>query len=267
MNHKLYSIVVNFNGGEIITKQVKNLFLYSAIDKLIIVDNGSTDGTLESLKLFAAQNNKLQIIENKRNIGFGPAANIGIRVGLKDQAQKFLLLNPDVKITNRQITELNKSFFDITSPVLRFERQGKTTFDFGGKVNFIFGRTQHFESENNNLHMMPNIDYVSGACMLITRKVIEKIGGFDERFFMYFEDVDLCMRAKKANFTVKVSKNIIISHEITEQKQSQNIFKISKNLRSNLLFIQKWTPWYFWPASFIYIFLLTLKILSNKINT
>lgn len=194
------------------------------------------------------------IVDNSppnKNLGFAAAVNIGIKKALAKGADKILLVNPDIKIKK---IDFKKG--DVVAPVLKFKRDGEWVYDYGGKVNWLIGRTTHIESSTSlNLRGVKNIDYVSGACMLIDKKVFEKIGYFDERFFMYFEDNDFCLRAKAAGFKIAVDPTVIVNHDLTKSEQ-----KINYALKSNLKFINKWVPWYSKPSAYLYYLLLCLKI-------
>ena len=198
--------------------------------------------------------NLIVVDNDKVNRGFAKAVNLGIKKALAKKAEAILLLNPDLKITAEQILALSKTAEDIVGPVLTFDRQGKRIYDFGGRVNFVLGRTTHLEN------IAGKIDYVSGACMLIKKRVFEKIGLFDQRFFMYLEDVDFCLRAKKAGFTIAINTSVVVEHQISEHRYSHDQFKLEQNLKSNWKFINKWVPWYFKPTAYIYWLYLWLRI-------
>lgn len=211
---------------------------------------------------------KTVIIDNtppNKNLGFAGGINQGIRMALRENATHVLLLTPDVTITNEQINELLRASADIVSPVLKFKRQGKWVYDFGGKINWILGRTTHIENGSGLGQNDKSIDYVSGACMLIKNEIFEKIGLFDEDYFMYFEDVDFCLRAKRAGFTVSVAKNVVVVHQISEHRVTNDRFKISLSLKSNWIFVNKHIPWCFKPTAYSHLFLVALKIVYNLI--
>ncbi len=195
---------------------------------------------------------KTIIVDNtKNNRGFAGGVNLGIKKALKIRAQKIVLINPDLKITKQEIEALSGG--DIVAPVLI----SNGIYDFGGKINWIIGRTTHSQGDSPQFGggSPYETDYVSGACMVIKREVFEKIGLFDERFFMYFEDADFCWRAKKAGFKVAVDPRVTITHNLTKNKK-----KIKYALESNLKFINKWVPWYFRPLAWAYWVLLACKI-------
>lgn len=100
-----------------------------------------------------------------------------------------------------------------------------------------------------------------GGASIIKKEVFEKIGYFDERFFMYFEDADFCLRAKKAGFTMAVDDSVVIEHYLENVKKTKNWNKIKYNLIANFHFITKNVPWYFKPTAYGYLLLVTLKIL------
>ncbi len=196
----------------------------------------------------------LIIVDNtKNNRGFTAGANLGIKKALAKGAEAVLLLNPDAKITSAQVSTLAATSGDIVAPVLTFTRRGKKSLDYGGVVNLILGRPWHRENAPGL------VDYVSGACMLIRRPVFAKIGLLDEKFFLYFEDADFCLRAKQAGFSVTVAKKVIVKHQISEHRDSRDRFKMDQGLKSNWVFLNKWVPWYFRPVAMVYWLLLWLK--------
>lgn len=213
------------------------------------------------------------VVDNsKENRGFAKGVNIGIRQALKKGAERVALINPDVKISATDVRRLEKNPADIVSPVLKFKRSGRWVYDFGGKVNLVLGRTSHYESDSgapstplrvNAQNDEGKLDYVSGACLVIKKEVFEKVGLFDERFFMYFEDVDFCLRAKAAGFTMAIEPRVIIEHRLEIVKKTRNWRKIKYNTVANFLFISKWVPWYFQPTAYGYLCLITLKIIYN----
>lgn len=220
---------------------------------------------------------KIKIIYNTRNLGFAAGINVGIREALKDKKTDYiLLLNNDTIVPPDLLTELLKTPVDITSPILKYKNSiGQWRYDFGGKINWLIGRTNHLES--NNLTIQPAspagrqfnnsiIDYVSGCCMLVKREVFEKIGLFDERFFMYFEDADFCTRAKKEGFKIKVNPHVIIDHLLAASIGRGSGKAISNNLRGNFIFINKHLGWRR-LIGYFYLLLLSGKILFNYLKS
>jgi len=240
--HKIAAVIVNYRSDKELKPLLKSLTREQKSSKktklkIIVIDNGTG-----------------------KNRGFAAGANIGIRQALEENFEAVMLLNPDTVITDGFIDKLLISNADVIAPVIRFKRQGKWIFDCGGKVGW-WGRTRHLERNPSTTLRTGNetIDYVSGCCMLIKKRVLEKIGMLDERFFLYFEDVDFCLRAKKAGFRVAVEPKALIIHNIKEGADKPLSQKLM-HLKSNFLFINKWIPWYKRPVGYLYCLMLLIKI-------
>ncbi|MBI3385195.1 glycosyltransferase family 39 protein [Candidatus Gottesmanbacteria bacterium] len=267
---KIFAIIVNYKQKQKtlalrkkLTKQEKNLKLTT-----IVIDNSD------------------------KNIGFAAAVNKGLRVALYKKADFVLLLNPDVKIPAGLVSNLVKIRADITGPVIKFKKNGQWIHDLGGKVDWKWGRTRHVEmqnhairhsgdppvggdsrivknrfwtSQNDVIEKSNQPDYLSGCCLLIKRKVLEKVGLFDERFFLYFEDVDFQVRAKKAGFKIAIDKSIVITHFLKGQDNNPKPFSnLYHNLLSNLFFIRKHQKGFNLITSLAYWLALVFKVFLNQ---
>lgn len=250
---KLFVVIVTFNSAGYILKCLESLKRAGAHANIVIVDNASIDGGTTGIKSITGTTS-IKIIRNKENLGFAGGSNIGIRYALKEGATHVLLLNPDTVVRKNLIKPLFENGADIVGPVIKFKRKGEWTYDLGGVVNFFIGRTSHNEVSSPT--------YISGACMLVKKAVFKKIGLFDERFFLYFEDVDFCLRAKKAGFSVCVEPRSQVVHKLSEGRQKP-LWQHLSLVKSNFLFINKHMPLYTLPIAYIYLCLLTGKILYN----
>jgi len=218
-------------------------------------------------------------IFSQRNLGFAGGVNVGIKEALKNGAEAVLLLNQDTKVKKDFLFPLLENQADIVGPVIKFKRKGKWIYDFGGRINWWLGRNKHWEIQNpkakiqnkfkiqnsktdkNHLGrwqaerseaMTPpgwrEIDYISGCAMMIRRGVFEKIGLFDERYFLYFEDADFCLRAKKAGFKIAVEPKSVIVHQLKEGKKKP-FWQRWQLVKSNLIFINRWICWWRRPLA------------------
>lgn len=235
MQTNIYAITINFHSDLEVKKLAESLA--TAVKATIIINN------------------------SRNNRGFAKAVNLGIKRALKLGATKILLINPDVIIKPGDVQALASIKADIVAPLLTFNRAGEKVKDYGGKVNFLLGRPTHLE----NVGVLKPIDYVSGACMLIDPKVFTAIGFFDENFFMYFEDVDFCLRAQKADLTISVANQIEVQHQITEHKSVFNSAKSNYILASNAYFISKWCS-HMNPLPQIYLLFLKFSQLRQKLT-
>lgn len=196
---------------------------------------------------------------NKNNLGFAAGSNVGIRRAIKNGAEAVLLLNQDTIVKDDFLLSLLANPADIAGPVIKFRRKGRWIYDLGGKVNWWMGRTKHIECLKVSGFKSLKIDYVSGCAMLIKRPVLKKIGLLDEKYFLYFEDVDFCLRAKKAGFAIASEPKSIIVHQLTEGS-GKPFFQRWHLVRSNLIFINSWITWWRRPIAWSYWLALCLKI-------
>ena len=255
---KVFIVIVNFNNRRDILKCLYSLRHEKA--EIVVVDNKSSDGSIEAIR---SRFKQVKILESEKNIGFAAASNKGIRYALRKKADYVLLLNPDTIAEKNFLSVLLKKKADIISPVIKFKRKGEWVYDFGGRVNFLIGRTTHLERDILSKRTNP-VDYVSGCCMLIKKEVFEKISLLDEKYFMFFEDVDFCLRAKKAGFTIKVNPKVSIFHDLSEG-EAKSLRQMYYLLLSNFIFINKWIPVYHRPLAYLYLFALGTRMLLNRI--
>ncbi len=176
---------------------------------VIIVDNGSQVKHIDAIRFFLKNlppetyNFKLSTL----NLGYSGGNNIGIRYALEHGTDYILILNPDTIVEKNLLTKLVKAGesdnkIGIIGPTI--DELGKVVY--GGKIEWLKPELHHRTSISND-------SYVIGACMLIKRHVIEKIGMLDERYFLYFEDADYCMRARKADYKLAVAPEAFIYHK------------------------------------------------------
>lgn len=269
---KLFIIILNYNGGQKIINCLNSL---QAIKKpkawqikTLIIDNNSTDNSIELIKVKFPN---LKILRNKKNLGFAAGNNQGISYALKNKPEAILLLNQDTQVTQNFLLSLLKNKADLISPVIKFKRRGKWVYDFGGQINWWLGQVKHLEmskalkqkTESSRLKNKINkIDFISGCCLLIRSDVFKKIGLLDERFFLYYEDIVFCLKAKKAGFSLAVEPKSIIFHQLIEPQQrsfKQNL----QLLKSHFLFISQNIPWQQKPTAYLFWLLLSFKIITK----
>lgn len=245
MYMSIYIVVLHYGKLETTQKCVDSLAKHeSEFEKIVLINND--EKIILSEKQFAVAHKKLHIINNKKNYGFAAGVNIGIRYSLDKKAEAIFLLNNDTimgkdflkKLAN--VLEKNKKI-GIVGPAISFHKQGKTLYDLGGKVNLLIGRTQH-----SNVGVIPCnyplqiVQYISGCCMLIARDVFEKIGFLDEAFFLYYEDVDFCLRAKQKGFDTALLPEVTIYHELSKAAGKVSAFSVYHQTKSGILFGRKY---------------------------
>ncbi|MBD3413592.1 MAG: glycosyltransferase [Candidatus Aminicenantes bacterium] len=196
-------ILVNYNGKDIIERCLDSILenVQEINHEVIVVDNHSTDGS-EAL----IQNNysQIRLLCNSDNLGFSKANNQGIKAS---QGHYILILNTDTYVPSHSIKALlklmkqNSEVGAVGPALLRGEQDYQISF--GGKVSFFSECAKKlFLNHYYRLKLRKDLSerdvtWLSGACLMTRRDILESVGMFDERFFLYFEDIDLCMRIKE----------------------------------------------------------------------
>lgn len=207
-NDKPYviAVVLNWNGYDDTVGCVRSLQEagYERLD-VLIVDNASKDGSAERLR---AAFPGVHLIENVQNYGYARGNNIGIREALARGAQYVLVLNNDVVLTPGFLTEMveiaesDKSIGIVSPKILYFDEPGKI-YAAGGTYNrWLCGSSddsqglpdEYCDDEKDRTR---DITFATGCAMLVRSNALNKVGLFEERFFIYFEDLDLSQRINR----------------------------------------------------------------------
>jgi len=184
----------------------------------LILVNNTKDDLGELAKII--QDTKL--INNSKNVGFARGVNQGIKLALENKSVgAVLLMNNDLSIESGSLEILSQTFAlkntaGIVSPVLAHSHG---LFDWGGKFAPWTGMVKHRNFEQKPKTVL-TVDHVAGAAMLIARELFERIGYFDERFFLYYEDLDFCLRAKKAGYTIHINPQVTATHAISSSSRA-----------------------------------------------
>src|SRR3989344_4647446 len=257
-NKHVIVVIVNFYSGAI--NSLVELLSRNGVE-VIVSNNG---GGLEKVRKL----DHVRVVDNRRNVGYAAACNVGVKLALERGARRLVILNPDVSIKFKDLIGLIQSGYDISAPIIYFYKKSRLFYDCGGRVNWVIGRPSHVEFTNRRRRDL-GIDFVSGAVMCIKSTVFERIGMFDETFFLYFEDVDFCRRAIRAGFSLGVVRKIVVKHMLGEVAGQNSWVKHYNNLRSNFIFIFKHVVWLFKPVAVCYCVLLSVwvavKFLVGKI--
>jgi len=210
-------VIVNWNAGRLLGECLSALERSTIAPNLhaIIVDNASTDGSAKNL---AMAQGRLAVVANDGNRGFGVACNQGAASG---SAPYLLFLNPDVRVhpetVGRAVAYLedraNAGVGIVGAQLLDADRRITRTCARRPTASALLLHTlfldrllpsfvpPHFMVEWDHRDTR-EVDQVPGAFLLIRRRLFERLGGFDERFFLYYEDVDLCLAARRAGYAV-----------------------------------------------------------------
>ena len=234
-------IIINYNVKHFIAQCIDSINKANKANfqcEIIVVDNNSSDGSHEFLKkVFPSE---VKFIWNKKNVGFGAGCNLGIE---KAQGEYILFLNPDTVISEDTLTKSLESIKQKKNigalGVKLVDGQGKflieskrsfpTIWNSFSKLiglSALFPQSRFFSSYNmtfQNENTSCNVDVLCGAFILIPRKVIEKVGNFDESFFMYGEDIDLCYRIKELGLNIIYDPCTSIIHYKGESRKEKDL--------------------------------------------
>lgn len=281
-------IIVNYNVRDFLSNALTSLFraLDGLTSEVFVVDNASDDGSVELIKKDFP---KVHLIQNTRNAGFAKANNQALAVS---KGKYLLLLNPDTLVQEDSIRVLMEYFranpsagmvgCKILNPDGTLQLACRRSFPtpwtaftktFG--LSSLFPQSKLF-ARYNLTYLDPDksyeVDAVSGSFMMIKRDVYEKIGGLDETFFMYGEDLDWCYRVQKAGWKVMYVPHTSIIHYKGESTKRSNIDELKVFYQAMRLFVRKhhtgssMFEWFIYSGIFVRRFLANVGKLTGPVT-
>jgi len=247
--------------------------------EVFVVDNNSYDNTVEMIKKDFPQVN---LIANKDNLGFAKANNQAIK---QAKGEYVLLLNPDMRVqkdtlqnmvnwinNNKEIGIAGCKLTNEQGEILPHVRAFPTIFDqlaivlklphiFPGILNKYLMKSFDYEIESE-------VDSIRGSFFMIRLEVIEKIGLLDERYFIWFEEVDYCKRAKEAGFKIMYTPAATCIDYIGQSFKQVKRGKTQIYFRDSMLkYFKKWKPkWQYWILRFAWPFGILIATAGEKLN-
>ena len=249
----VYVVTLNWNRREDTLTCLHSLqqLAYPAY-RLLVIDNGSSDGSVEAIRReFPAA----EVLVNEHNLGFAAGANIGLRHALSQGADFVFLVNNDTTVDPRALHELvraaHASDVGMAAPMIYFDSDPAVIWSVGGGWNPLLlemtgghGRGP----DDGRWSEVVERPVLVGCGLLLRRELLEEVGLFDERFFMYYEDSDLCLRARSAGFRLILVPAAKMWHKVaTSSGGSDSPSERYQMARSSVLFFRKQAhPWQ-WP--------------------
>lgn len=245
-------VILNWNGEKFLRQ-----FLHTLVEntnpelaRICIIDNGSTDGSLQFLSENFLQ---IQLVKLDKNYGFAGGYNRGLK---EIDAEYFMLLNSDVEVGKDWISPLvelmdNDKTIGVCGPKL-IDYNNREKFEYAGaaggyidKYGYPFCRGRLFESiesDNGQHDTREDCLWISGAALFIRSKLFFEVGGFDDDFFAHQEEIDLCWRVQNSGYRVVCEPKSEIYHVGGGALPKSNPFKTFLNFRNNLYLVVKNLP-------------------------
>lgn len=218
-------VIVNYLQSPTVIKLVRGLIKERAVGQVVVVDNSEDKGEAKRLKE-NLDDLKVKIVVSDENLGFGTGCNVGFK---QTRSDYVAFVNPDVEYRGGldKILDLVRSLEADVAGAVMVDKEGNfiPTAGYFPKLNLKFWRyfLLWVEKINHNIDHPTRVDWVSGAFMVVRRKAFEALGGFDEKFKLYYEDLDLCLRAKKNRYMIWYLpvKNVHLSHQSVKKNKDQ----------------------------------------------
>lgn len=233
-------VVLNWNGWQDTVRCVESLLALQGVTvAIVVVDNGSTDGSVQQLR---ARLTSVTLLESDANLGFGGGCNIGIHHALQAGAEYIWLVNndadvaPDALSAMVRVAETDTHLGAVGSVIFDGDNRDQVQVWGGGRVNLWLGTSHHQVDPGP-------VDFISGASVLLRAQALREVGLFDsERFFMYWEDTDLGFRLRRAGWKLAVATQSKVWHRESSSLGRGSVQWDRLSAQSCVRFLRKHAP-------------------------
>lgn len=240
-------VFVNYNNKEMLKNSIENLLCKIEEDiEILVVDNGSKDGSMEYIENYFPYVHTEYL---KSNMGFGKGCNKGMEIAFEKGSKFVMLLNTDTEVEEGMLSELLKYCDDNTLVIPRMytDEKDKTNslWYSGGRINFGTGEVEQtlfkYDEKDVQCNLPKQVEFATGCCMLISKGVWEKVGGFAEEYFLYYEDVDYCIRLKEAGVKILYVPKVALWHKVGGSAGGEiSAISLYYTVRNRLVFADKY---------------------------
>lgn len=258
---KVSIVIPNWNGKEILEACLKSLKNQSFRDfEVIVVDNGSSDGSVQMLRRLFPETITIKL---KKNLGFAPAVNKGI---IKSKSKFIVLMNNDTEAEKDWLKELvnmleaSPEYSIAASKMLFFKHRSKINTAGDQITRYGWAKQRGFGQDQKKFNKQEPIFAASAGAAIYRRELFDKIGLFDEKFFAYIEDVDLCFRAQLAGYKCVFVPKAKIYHHVSLTTKNISDKGEYLTVRNTLLMVYKNFPT---KLLFKYFIPISLSILAR----
>lgn len=237
---KVAVILVDYNGLKDTIECIESIEKSTVPSQIILVDNASVENDARTI---SQQFPEVKTIRSELNGGFSAGNNLGIRWALEQEYEYIALLNNDTVVAPNMLELLCQyvSETSVSAPKMLYYSKPETIWYGGGKINRKTGNAEHYymNQEDPGDKTVRKCDFATGCCIMIPSSVFRKVGLLDERFFMYCEDSDFCLRLKENGIGINYVPAAKLWHKVSQSTGGdESAFSIYYMTRNRILYIK-----------------------------
>ncbi len=263
---KISVVILNYNGRDFVGKCVDSVLDSDYKDyEVVVVDNGSSDGSCEYLKERYKKKKKVRVFRMEKNDYFTGGFNFGVK---KARGEKILILSNDIVVEREclgqmfKVAEKDKKV--LVQPKVLFYDERDIFDNVGGIYKFGVGRLKgRGERDKRQYEKDSGVDFAASAVFMIDRKFFLDLGGYDSWFKYYYEDVDLSLKAKKVGGGARYCHRAVVYHRGGLTVRHDPSLEVSYHVRKNMVWtvINNFTGWELvWRLGVIWFLLLLMMV-------
>ncbi len=240
----VYVVVLTWNQREVTLECLKSLaqMTYPRF-RIVVVDNGSTDGTAEAI---ADRFPDVEVIVTERNLGYPGGCNVGMRYALGQGAEYVFAINNDVLVAPNILDELVRETapdVGILAPKIYFANDSQRIWSVGGRRNCLTLEMDcrgDGEIDQGQWDKVLERDYLIGCAHLFSRSFLQEVGLLDAGYFLYYDDLDICLRARQAGYRLLMVPRAKMWHAVANSSGGVGTPRERYYMaRSNVRFLRK----------------------------
>lgn len=245
---KIGVVTVTYNSGKVIQEFMDSMVAQTHTEYVLyVIDNASNDDTLEQVSKFDGKL-AIEVIANADNIGVAAGNNQGILAAKDNKCTHVLLINNDTVFEANLIEKLLNGMYElrcdmITPKIVHHDNQSLLWFaggHFDKWIPYLNIHEGYQEQDSGKYDITRKITYAPTCCMLVNMPVFESVGLMDEKYFVYYDDSDFCMRALKAQMIMYYLPYIWFSHKVSSLTGGTGSdFLVRYTIRNKVYFIRK----------------------------